>query len=195
LCTDLGYQSRLVRFIENHDEPRAAGTFTGARQRAAAVVVATIPGAKLFHQGQFEGWKVRLPVFLARRPPEESDPALQSFYRTLVVTASAAGPCSGDWQLCDRHGWPDNASYQHIVAWCWRSATDACLVAVNLSDADAQALVRLPWNDLAAKTYQITDVMSGQVFQSRGDDVERDGVYMGLGARGFQVLRGWRQAA
>jgi hypothetical protein len=64
LCADLPYQEKLVRFIENHDEPCVAATFPLPKQQAAAVTVATLPGATLFHQGQFEGYGVKLPVFL-----------------------------------------------------------------------------------------------------------------------------------
>ena len=45
----------MVRFIENHDEPRAAATFFPGKARAAAVALLTLPGAKLLHEGQFEG--------------------------------------------------------------------------------------------------------------------------------------------
>ena len=79
LCADLAYQDKLLRFIENHDEPRAAATFSPARQRVAAVTMATLPGVRLFHEGQFEGRKVRPPVFLGRRPDEPLDQELQSF--------------------------------------------------------------------------------------------------------------------
>ena len=51
MCADMHYQERLLRFIENHDEPRAAATFSPAKQRAAAVTMATQPGARLFHDG------------------------------------------------------------------------------------------------------------------------------------------------
>jgi len=51
LQADAAYQERLLRFIENHDEPRAAATFTPARARAAAVAVSTLPGARLYHDG------------------------------------------------------------------------------------------------------------------------------------------------
>ena len=61
LHADLDYQRRLVRFLENHDEPRAAAELPPERERAAAVAVATLPGATLWHEGQFEGWRVRLP--------------------------------------------------------------------------------------------------------------------------------------
>ena len=73
LCAVLDYQDKLVRFIENHDEPRAAAIFSPQKGRAAAVTIATLPGAKLFHEGQFEGRKARLPVQLRRRPAEPVD--------------------------------------------------------------------------------------------------------------------------
>ena len=57
LCADLAYQEKLLRFIENHDEPRAAATFSPAKEQAAAVTMSTLPGARLFHEGQFEGTK------------------------------------------------------------------------------------------------------------------------------------------
>ena len=37
LTGDSAYQERLVRFIENHDEPRAAAAFPAGKARAAAV--------------------------------------------------------------------------------------------------------------------------------------------------------------
>ncbi len=91
LCADLAYQEKLVRFIENHDEPRAHSVFSPQKERAAAVTIATIPGARLFHEGQFEGRKVRLPVFLGRRPAEPVDPDLRAFYRTLLKAGSLEG--------------------------------------------------------------------------------------------------------
>jgi hypothetical protein len=68
LCAELAYQNKLVRFIENHDEPRAAAVFSPAQERAAVVVMATVPGARLFYEGQIEGRKVRPPSFWADAP-------------------------------------------------------------------------------------------------------------------------------
>ena len=45
--------------LENHDEQRAATAFSFHRERAAALAMATVPGARLFHQGQFEGRRAR----------------------------------------------------------------------------------------------------------------------------------------
>ncbi len=73
LRADLSYQARLVRFLENHDEPRIASCLPPDAERAAAVAIATLPGATLWHEGQFEGRRVRPPVFLSRRPEEAPD--------------------------------------------------------------------------------------------------------------------------
>ena len=73
LRAGLDYQSRLVRFGENHDEPRIAAELPHDAEQAAAVVIATLPGATLWYEGQFEGRRVRPPVFLSRRPDEPPD--------------------------------------------------------------------------------------------------------------------------
>jgi len=195
LCADLGYQQKLVRFIENHDEPRALSAFPPEKARAAAVTIATIPGAKLFHEGQFEGRKVRPPVFLGRRPLEPTDEGLQAFYRKLLEAASSKGLRNGQWQLCDRTGWPDNSSYQNLVAWGWNGAAYKQLVVVNLSPSGAQAMVRVPWNDLNGSTWKITDVFTGQVYERSGDEMTNAGLYVDLPPWGFHVLTGWVRKA
>src|ERR1700722_11886113 len=56
VCAHLGagldYQPKLARFLENHDEPRAAATFLPAMHEAAAVIAYLSPGLRFFHQGQ-----------------------------------------------------------------------------------------------------------------------------------------------
>ena len=41
-----------------------------AKARAAAVAFSTLQGARLYHDGQLEGRRTRIPVFLARGPDE-----------------------------------------------------------------------------------------------------------------------------
>src|SRR5947209_3774808 len=83
-----GYQERLIRFIENHDEPRAAATFGPGQARAAAVVISTLQGARLYHDGQLGGRRTRIPVFLARGPDEPVDGDLHDLYAPLDPWAS-----------------------------------------------------------------------------------------------------------
>ena len=191
LQADMAYQEKLVRFIENHDEPRALSAFSPQKARAAAVVIATVPGAKIFHEGQFVGRKVRLPVFLGRRPGEPVDPDLPGFYRTLLKAASSEGVRNGHWQLCERTGWPDNASYRNLIAWCWRSAGEHHLIVVNFSDSGAQGHVRLPWDELTGKSWQMTDLFTGQLYERSGDEMCDPGIYVDLPPWGYHVLARW----
>ena len=180
LCADLAYQARLLRFLENHDEPRAAATFTPAKERAAAVVTSTLPGARMFHEGQFEGGKVRLPVFLGRRPAEPVDSALLEFYRKLLAAIDTAVFRGGQWSLCERSGWPDNHGYQNIVAWCWSGNGERYLIVVNLSDNDGQAMVHPGWTDLPDHTVSLADKLSGANYERPGSELQSAGLYVDL---------------
>src|SRR3954470_3041454 len=162
LQADAAYQERLLRFIENHDEPRAAATFAPAQARAAAVVVSTLPGARLYHDGQLAGPRTRIPVFLARGPDEPPDEELRGFYGRLLRTVAESGLRDGEWGLCECTGWPDNDSHRQLVAWGWSAPEGRHLVVVNLSGGAAQALVRLPWPGLAGRAWALTDRLAGQ---------------------------------
>ncbi len=189
LTAGLDYQDRLVRFIENHDEPRAAATFSGPKEHAAAVVVATVPGAKLIYDGQIEGRKVKLPVFLARRPPEPPDDELAAFYRSLLSAIHADLFHAGEWHLCDRHGWPDNASFHNIVAWTWRLGAERTLVVVNLSDFRSQAMVRLPWDDLRDHTWRLVETINWECYVRDGDDLSEHGLFVELDGWHYHFLK------
>jgi hypothetical protein len=129
LGADISYQSRLIRFLENHDEQRAAGAMPEDRHRAAALAVARLPGAKLWHEGQFEGRKIKLPVQLARRPEEPVHPGLLTFYRELLKMRRGGR----EWRLASEGD-------DRILAWTWDEAER---MVVNFS-GDTVASVP-PW--------------------------------------------------
>ena len=84
LHAGLDYQDKLARFLENHDEPRAALTFQLPKHRAAAAIAFLSPGMRFFHQGQFDGARVRVPVHLCRGPDEPTDQDVTAFYGKLL---------------------------------------------------------------------------------------------------------------
>ncbi len=175
------YQERLVRFIENHDEPRAADTFTPEKERAAAVVMSTLEGARLYHAGQLEGLHTHIPVFLARGPQQPGDEELRAFYDKLLGAVADSDLRDGDWQLCECRGWPDNHSSEQLLAWCWRANGQRHLVLVNFASRAAQARVRLPWSDLAGRTWHLRDALNGDVFERDGGELQDEGLYVGMG--------------
>jgi len=180
------YQARMLRFIENHDEPRAAEALPDGRDRAAAVAVATLPGATLWHEGQLEGRRVRTPVFLGRRPDEPVDCDLTRFYRRLIVVAAEVR--HGDWTLLEVGGWPDNSTCHDLLAWAWHEDLPRHLIAVNLSGHGAQGRVGLPWPALAGRRWCVTDLLSGAVYERDGDELAGPGLYVDLPAWGAHVL-------
>ena len=189
LTADLSYQNKLVRFLENHDEPRAAAVFSPEKARAAAVAVATLPGAKLFYQGQFEGRRVKLPVQLGRQPQEVPNEGLQSFYRGLVEVIRGPAFKEGEWRLCERAGWPDNPSFVNLAAWCWRRGDERFLVVINLSHTRCQGRILLPWTDLKGRVCLLVDVMSEERYERGGDETADQGIYVDLEAWGFHFLQ------
>jgi len=194
LSADPTYQAKLVRFIENHDEPRAATAFSGAKEEAAALTAATIPGARLFHEGQFEGRRVRPAVFLRRRPDEHPDEALHRFYETLLEAIDDPLFHDGDWRLCQCSGWPDNSSFRNLVAWCWEQREEHAIIVVNLSGAPAQGRVHLAWNDLQKTTWQLRDCLSQEIYTRDGLELGQQGLYVDLEAWKGYLFRCSRQA-
>jgi hypothetical protein len=180
LCADLAYQEKLLRFLENHDEPRAAATFSPAKERAAAVTISSLAGARLFHEGQFEGRKVRLPVFLGRRPAEPVDKALQTFYAKLLGAINAPVFRDGEWRLCALSGWPDNPTFQSLVAWSWVKDDDRRLIVVNLSNNAVQAHVQVPWGEVRGQPWRLADALSDANYDRDGDEMLSPGLYVEL---------------
>jgi hypothetical protein len=179
LRADGSYQQHLIRFIENHDEPRAAATFGSARGRAAAVVMSTLQGARLYHDGQLEGARTHLPIQLGRGPDERKDGDLRAFYARLLRAVAEAQIGFGDWRLCECTSSADD-SYRQLVAWCWSRSPARHLVVVNLSHARGEGCVRLPWPDLGGRTWTLVDRLSEDRFERPGDALDREGFCVGL---------------
>jgi hypothetical protein len=187
LAADYSYQRGLLRFLENHDEPRASAVLAPAALRAAAVTVATLPGACLFHQGQFTGRTLRLPVQLRRSPPESADLELEGFYKTVVAAGRQAK--SGDWTLCPVGGWPDNDSCRSIAAWSWQGGPVSHVIVVNLRSSPAQGRVQLPPGIVTGDVVVLTDVLRGDVFERPRAGLAEDGLYVGLDGYSCHFLR------
>lgn len=186
LSAPVDYQSKLLRFIENHDEQRAATAFSFHRGRAAALAMATAPGARLFHQGQLEGRKARVPVFLKRRAAEPINQPLADFYNTLLRASVFR---EGEWSLCHCSGWPDNSTFQNLLSWSWSNDSDRYLVVINFSDSPAQGRVQIPWAEIKGKTWCLLDQFSGETYQRDGDEMLDPGLYVDLFPWGYHFFQ------
>jgi hypothetical protein len=188
LCAGLDYQSRLVHFVENHDEPRIADKLPGDAGRAAAVAIATLPGAVLWHEGQFEGRRVRPPVFLSRRPAEPPDPLLADWYRRLLAAVAGRRIRAGTWQLLEATGWPDNDSCRNLLAWSWSGSDGRYVVVVNLAGVPSQGQIPLGWADLPGRGWRLTDLLDDLAFERDGGELTDPGLFVDLPPWGCHLL-------
>ena len=91
----LDYQNKMARFLENHDEPRAAATFPADVHQAAAVITFLSPGLRFFHQGQFEGRRKRISPHLVSRSGRARRPGPATVLRSAARGAATAGRARG----------------------------------------------------------------------------------------------------
>ncbi len=190
LSADPDYQSRLVRFLENHDESRAAGFQPAERHMALAIASLTLPGARLVHQGQLDGKKVRIPVFLGRGPIEDSNPDMTKFYEKLLEYLRSEAIRSGNWSLCRVSGWVDNLSWLHLLAWEWIGEHERLMIVINLSDKPAQGHIHSPTPFKSSKTYSLFDALSGVLYTRDGGEMNEPGLFAGLqpwGVHAFSI--------
>ena len=159
-----------------------------AEQALQETLAADPPGAKLFHEGQFEARRTRVPTFLGRRPDEPVDAACQIFYNKLLAVINSPALREGQWTLCNCSGWPDNTSFQRLGVWSWTNDDDRRLIIINLSDGAVQARVHLPWNDVGGKTWRLDDALSDATYEREGDEMRNDGLYVELAPWAGQIL-------
>lgn len=172
------FQARLVRFIENHDEPRAVARFGPDRLRAAAVTSMTLPGARLIHEGQLEGRTIKLPLFLARRPIEVPNRDLNEFYRRLLNALRHETMQRGSWHLCTCENPEDPQGCQNLIAWLWTCETSWVLVAVNFGPGPGYGRVRMAWDGLAGRRWRLEDALSGAVYERDGNEMHARGLHV-----------------
>ena len=131
-------------------------------------MASTLQGARLFHDGQLDGHRVHIPVFLARGPDEAADEDLRAFYDRLLHAVAESDLRNGDWRLCECTGWPDNDSHRRLVAWCWRRPAPATSWSSTSPSEPAQARVHLPWDELAGRDWAARRPPRRRALRARG---------------------------
>ncbi len=180
------YQRRSVRFLENHDEPRAAATFSPDRHRAAAVLAFLVPGLRFLHEGQLTGRRIGASIHLRRRAPEPIDRELETFYGRLLAIMRREEVRDGQWRLLDRAPAASGApTWGQLVAFSWELGDRRLLVAVNWGPTRGQGYVRPQFAGLEGSTWLLTDLLDPTSHS------ERDGA--ALAAQGLDLdLPAWR---
>jgi hypothetical protein len=180
LLAGLDYQDKLARFLENHDEPRAAAAFSPRVHKAAAVITFLAPGLRFFHQGQFEGRKKRISPHLCRAPNEPIDEELRRFYVRLLHLLRQQVVRDGQWQLLEcAPAWEGNWTWDCFLAFGWQHASgERLLVTVNFASNRSQCYVRVPFPDLGNRRWRFQDLVGDAIYDREGNDLYSRGFYL-----------------
>jgi hypothetical protein len=185
------FQLKSVRFLENHDEPRAAATFEPAVHRAAAVIAFLCPGLRFFHDGEFEGRKKKLPVHLGRRPDEVVDSSLIEFYSHLLACVHRPETRGGDWRLLEcSPAWNGNWTWDCFVSSTWsQPGGDRMVSVVNYAPNQSQCYLRLPFDELTGQSVIFKDLMGTAIYEREGNEIKARGLFLDLPPWGYHVFR------
>jgi hypothetical protein len=186
---DADFQRKSARFLENHDEPRAAATFQRGNYEAAAIVTFLCRGLRMIHQGQLEGFTKRIPVHLGRGPAEAVNQDLNKFYQRLLGCLRLPEVRQGHWQFLDcRPEWDGNPTWDCFICFAWDCPEQASLViAVNYAPDRSQCFLGIPF-DLRGTMVRFRDLMSHEVYHRNGDEILARGLYLDMPAWGYHVF-------
>ena len=186
----LDYQNKLARFLENHDEPRAAAAFAPEIHQAAAVVTFLSPGLRFFHQGQFEGKTKRISPHLIRGPYEPVDERVAQFYDRLLAGLRQPVVRDGRWQLLECvPAWDGNFSSDAFIACAWEGSDgQRVLVAVNYAPHQSQCYIRLPLPEIGGRAWRLKDLMGTAAYDRDGNDLQSPGLYLDVAPWQYHVF-------
>ncbi len=180
LHADREFQMKSVRFIENHDEERAVIKYVRYKSLAAAVVMSTVQGLRLYYEGQFEGRKTRLPVQLGREPFEKVSLPVQKFYDDLLRITHKDVFKSGTWKLINPEPVdPLNNTWENFLSWQWSLDGELGIVVINYSRSISQCRIRF---DLPTgkEEIQLNDLISGMSYRRRVVEISERGLFIEL---------------
>lgn len=188
LRADLDFQNRSVRFIENHDEERAAGKFGKDRSLAAATIISTIPGMILYYDGQFEGRKIKLPVQLGRLPDEKADKRMYNYYDRLLRITKEETFRKGNWQMLECIPVsPNDYSSENLCAWKWSYKLYQYIVVVNYSTSTAKCRIKPDLID-KGESIKLNDLLNDKIYIRQKSELIEPGLFIELKAYSSHIF-------
>jgi len=173
--------------VENHDEPRAAAAL-GGQQKAfvGSVLTSTLPGARLFFRGQFDGNAAKLVAQLRRAEAEQSNVALHGQYDRFLDLLKDPVFHKGTWTYIDV---PKEGTSWRLLAWRWSLGDTKRLVVVNFSDQEAWGVVKVADAEgRGSDTLQVTDMFTDITYQRSASEMRDRGMTCGLKAWSSQIF-------
>jgi Alpha amylase, catalytic domain len=193
LYAGIDYQKHMVRFLENHDEARASVIFPHEMQKAAAVISYLAPGMRFFHQGQFEGKRIKISPHLVRGPEESVDQNIRAFYAGLLEALDGEVVRNGDWRLlAGNSAWQGNFTNEDFIAYAWSApGSDIIerLVVVNYAPHHSQCYIPIPLGNYQQNVVVLKDQLSDRIYERNAWQMRDPGLYVELGPWQAQIFK------
>lgn len=190
LNANMDYQKKLVRFLENHDEDRAADSWKHFKTNIASAVISfTIPGLHFVHDGQQEGRVRRISMHVNRRFPlkdDVKDPRVAEGYTALIKALGNDALRDGDFHRCNVTPSGDgNPSFDRIIAHAHIKGDQMVLTVVNFCENVSNGHIILPdkiFGALRGTKVQLVDGLSDKVIEKDGGVLlgENNGLWLDL---------------
>lgn len=187
LNADYDYQKKLVRFLENHDEPRVIDKLDKELTQAAAILILTLPGMGLIYEGQMKGYKIRVPVQLKRRKQEEIDTKLFDFYIHLLSIISEKKIKSKNWENCSISNQDGNLK-KNLVAYHWWDNENHFLIVINFEESKVNARIHIPTIDYHSEKIMIYDLLSETELKVSKSEIKNNGLNIELSGWKGQIF-------
>jgi hypothetical protein len=179
ISADQSYQRHLARLLENHDEARRAAVFGNERLPAVGTLMATLPGIRLYHQGELDGLKVHLPITLRIAAAEPADPFSVTFFRKILGITNDEVFHSGSWSLLDVVPDSDDTS-ANLMVYEWRSEKVWKVIVVNLAGNPSQGRVKLGDRISPTQQYVFHDQLNEERYLRNGAELHSVGLFVRL---------------
>ena len=154
------FQMRSIRFTANHDEEESLKAFGKEKSLAASTIIATLPGARMFHLFQLLGRPERMPIQYIKDDFQENK-EVSDYYLKLLHIASDPAFHGGQWSLRDvTPAAMGDDSHRNILAWQWKQRNTGKLIVINYSGAPAKG--RLSMKGVYGPGSKITEELTGE---------------------------------
>jgi len=181
LQAEWDYQTKLLRYIENHDEERAVNVFGEEASLAAATIIMTLPGAKLIFEGQMDGNEIKLPVQLGKSPLETPNSKISEYYDKLLKIAPGKKWDEAKWLLCGVEPTGSNdTSFRNIISYQWLKGELRLLIIINYNQNRSKAHIIINEIIYGISDWCFIDLLNEKEYRYTGKDLDENGLYVNL---------------
>ena len=181
LYAGLDFQDKMARFLENHDEPRAAATFLAGSSRSCRRHHVSFARPAILPPRTVRGTKetdFASPWSRSGRTGRRA--SCRSFTTGCLPCCvnQSVRDGRGNWSNAFPRGKGIGLGIALLPSPGAAPDGERLLAAVNYAPNQSQCYVRLPFTDLACGKWRLQDQLGTTVYDREGDDLQARGLYL-----------------